>query len=493
MASLGELTAGLPPSRPVTAGEVLAAIDGAGLDQVLVVLDDDPTGTQSVAGLPVLTRWADEDFRWAFARSAAAIYVMTNSRSLGPDTAAALTREVVTTARRVAQAMAVDPVFVSRSDSTLRGHFPVETEAITEALDARVDGIVLVPAFDEAGRITVGGVHYCRVGADYLPVGETEFARDASLGYRSSSLASWVEEKTAGAISADDVVAIDLTSLRTAPEAVLATVMALENAAVLTCDIVDEDDLRALSVALVTAEGAGKRFVYRVGPPFVRARIGQDKHPALSTSEIAAARRLAGEPTHPRVPHGLVVVGSHVEVTQRQLRHLKSQVPATVLEIDVATVIDGSGRRTHLQGLVEAAVAALSEGSVILQTSRTLVTGTDADSSLSIAREVSAAVVAVVNGVVQRVAPAFVLAKGGITSSDVASKGLGIRHCVAVGPMLPGIVSLWMAHDGPARGIPYVVFPGNVGDDRSLTDVVQKLHGPVADESSADNRRYTRS
>jgi hypothetical protein len=41
--------------------------------------------------------------------------------------------------------------------------------------------------------------------------------------------------------------------------------------------------------------------------------------------------------------------------------------------------------------------------------------------------------------------------------------------------MLPGIVSLWEPVDGPAAGIPYVVFPGNVGDDRSLLGVVRIL------------------
>lgn len=477
MASLEELTAGFPQPRHVRAADVRDAIAAAGLDQVLVVLDDDPTGTQSVAGLPVLTGWEESDFAWAFAQAPAAVYVMTNSRSLAPDTTAEITREVVTTAARVARDMGVNPVFVSRSDSTLRGHFPLETDVIAAAGGQQVDGVVIVPAFDEAGRITVGGVHYCRVGADYLPVGETEFAKDATFGYRSSRLAEWVEEKTGGAVPAAEVVLIRLEDLRTAPEKVLQTVMSLRDGAVLTCDILNEEDLRALSLALVAAEGEGKRFVYRVGPPFVRARIGQEKHAPLEPAEIAAARQAAGAPEGDPLPGGLVVVGSHVGVTQRQLTHLKENVTATVLEIDVAKVIDGSERSAHLEALIAEAVGILPTGSVIVQTSRKLVTGADGHASLGISREVSAAVVAVVNGILRRVTPAFVLAKGGITSSDVASRGLEIRHGMTIGPMLPGIVSLWMAQDGPARGIPYIVFPGNVGDDSSLTAVVRKLQG----------------
>ncbi|MCB1255217.1 MAG: hypothetical protein KDB39_18685, partial [Austwickia sp.] len=71
--------------------------------------------------------------------------------------------------------------------------------------------------------------------------------------------------------------------------------------------------------------------------------------------------------------------------------------------------------------------------------------------------------------------PRFVVAKGGITSSDVAARGLSIERAMVRGPMLPGIVSLWEPIDGPARGIPYIVFAGNVGGPSSLAEVVHKL------------------
>lgn len=172
-----------------------------------------------------------------------------------------------------------------------------------------------------------------------------------------------------------------------------------------------------------------------------------------------------------------MVVGSHVGVTQRQLATLKEAFPSEVLEIDVAQVIDGDRRDPHLARLIEDGAAALSRGTIIVQTSRKLVTKSDPAGSLELSREVSAAVVAVVRGIVERILPAFVLAKGGITSSDTATKALGIRHAIAVGSMLPGIVSLWMAEDGLATGVPYIVFPGNVGDENSLAEVVAALQG----------------
>ncbi|NLE97474.1 MAG: four-carbon acid sugar kinase family protein, partial [Propionibacterium sp.] len=218
MTSLSELLEGRPELVRVSADEVLEARERADDETVYVVLDDDPTGTQSVADLPVLTAWEVDDFRWAFATGKPAVYVMTNSRSLAPDDAARVNREVVAAALAAADGARV--AFISRSDSTLRGHFPLEPLTIAEefrqSTGVGVDGIVVVPAFGDAGRITVGGVHYAGSKAEgFVPVGESEFARDATFGYTSSSLPDWAEEKSGGAIQADDVLVLDLTTLRT--------------------------------------------------------------------------------------------------------------------------------------------------------------------------------------------------------------------------------------------------------------------------------------
>ena len=82
--SRDRLLGSLPPVPPVSAGDVVRAQEASGVRPVYVVLDDDPTGTQSVAGLPVLTSWEVGDFAWAFETGAPAVYVMVNSRSLAP-------------------------------------------------------------------------------------------------------------------------------------------------------------------------------------------------------------------------------------------------------------------------------------------------------------------------------------------------------------------------------------------------------------------------
>lgn len=481
MATLSEILAPYPAPAGITAREVRDAASAPGAPQpFFVVLDDDPTGTQSVRDLPVLTSWSREDFAWALGRGAPAVYVMTNSRSLSPRDAERVTREVVGAATAAARQAGSRLAFVSRSDSTLRGHFPLEPQLIADLLEEAgqpVDGIVLVPAFPEAGRVTAGGIHYTRVGEDFLPSGETEFARDATFGYRASGLAQWVEEKTAGAVSAAQVLTPDLTEVRTRPQALVDVLLSAGDHQVIAPDIACEQDLLALSLALIAAEAQGRTFVYRVGPPFMRARLGQEARAPLSAQEVEAVRDCGGAGSGREAAGGLVVVGSHVALTTRQLDHLIADSGAPVLEIEVARVLDEATGAEHLGALIAQAVERLDEGTVIVRTSRTLVTGSDAQESLELSRRVSAAVVEVVQGVMERTRPRFVLAKGGITSSDVASRGLGIRRAQCVGPMLPGIVSLWAAHDGPARGVPYIVFPGNVGDETALTAVVRVLLG----------------
>lgn len=470
-----DLLAGLPPTPSISAADVAAAQAAASRTPIHVVLDDDPTGTQSIANLPVLTSWEVADFDWALATGAPAVYVMTNSRSLAPADAERVNREVVAAALESARALGADVDFVSRSDSTLRGHYPLETDTIADALETATgrsaDGVVLVPAFPEAGRITVHGVHYAgSPDKGYLPAAESEFAKDNTFGYAHSPLAEWVEEKTDGARRAADVLVIDIETLRTDPERTVEILSSAKDSTPIAVDIVEAADLRALALALIRAEEAGSRFIYRVGPPFVRERIGQETHAPLTPAEIEESR--SGRPA---TAGGLVVVGSHVGVTARQLDHLTAREDAPVLVLDSARILTGDDPQGCIADLIDEVVAALAKGTAILRTSRAMLSGFDPDTALAQARAISSAIVAVVHGVIERTSPRFVVAKGGITSSDVASRGLEIRRARVIGPMLPGIVSLWSAIDGPAAGIPYIVFAGNVGTDESLADVVGKL------------------
>ena len=496
------MTTGSPPAPSpqsvgaITLEQLLAeqppVLDvGANLDEVrkgrrLVALDDDPTGTQTIADLPVLTSWTVADVQWALQQPTTGFFVLTNTRSLSEADAAERNRQIVDALDQAASLEQVSYVIASRSDSTLRGYFPLETDVLAEELAARgtvVDGVIICPSYVEPGRLTVDSVHWARTAEGMIPVSHSEFAKDASFGYRNSDLRDWVEEKTAGRIPREEVATITLTDIRVGgPERVYEILADLRNGQPVVVDTAEDADQQVVVLALLRAEAAGKNFIYRIGPSFVRARTGQRATPPADPDrlrEIFARRPTDSDETRPATAHGLIAVGSHVGLTTRQLDRLRDRGKIIEVELDVPTLLEDSARDRHVTDVARQAAKTLrnndADSDIVIRTSRTLVTGNDAVSSLVIARTVSAALVGTVREIVSQVRPAFVLAKGGITSSDTATEGLGIRRAWCRGTMLPGIISLWEPVTGPAQGIPYIVFAGNVGDDDALAAVIDTL------------------
>ncbi len=470
-----DLLASFPPS--VSVGSTNLATRAAVPGRVLLVIDDDPTGSQSVAGIPVLTSWRESDFEWAFGQGAPAVFVLTNSRSVDESTAKSLNEEVVTNAIAVSQRTGIEITFLSRSDSILRGHFPAETDAIAATArtvsNIRFDAVVLVPAFPSAGRVTVGGVHYLRDGSNLVPVAQTQFANDASFGFHHSDLRDYVEEKTRGAIGRAEVLVINLSTIRAGSTSILKQLENLDNRQVIAADCVTDDDLRALCLGLQAAEERGQRFLYRTGPSFVGSWIGQETPPPLDESALHS-------PVESVSVGGIIIVGSHVALTNRQLACLLTGRPdildieLNVKRLDLAAT-HSPADDSYLNPIIETVSSALSERDVVIRTSRLVVTADDPAESLRISRAISDAVSMLVHAIVSLVRPRFVVAKGGITSNDVATKGLDIHRGTVVGPLFQGLVSLWKPADGLATEIPYVVFPGNVGEEDALLTVVNKL------------------
>src|SRR6476620_6622365 len=211
--SLAATLANLPPEWPA---DPLPAIRAAvrAADEMLVVLDDDPTGTQSVHGISVLTEWSVDALRAELDSEMPAVYLLTNSRSMPLARAQSLNAEIGRNIQAAARPGGRRPVLVSRSDSTLRGHFPGEVDALAAALGGCFDATLLIPAFIAGGRYTIGDIHYVADGNRLIPAGETDFARDATFGYRASNLREWVAEQTGGRVPAAHVVAISIETLR---------------------------------------------------------------------------------------------------------------------------------------------------------------------------------------------------------------------------------------------------------------------------------------
>jgi uncharacterized protein YgbK (DUF1537 family) len=229
-------------------------------------------------------------------------------------------------------------------------------------------------------------------------------------------------------------------------------------------------DLVTFVLGLLDAEALGKRFLYRTAASFVRVRAGLARAPLLTPDAIYHSG--AGVPGRERSAHGLVVVGSYVPASTEQLGRLLGGTPPGPLEpieVDVAAVLNRADLR-----LSQRVDHALRSGSLpVLFTSRELVSAAG-EAGLAIGQKVTDALVAAVANLT--VQPRFVVAKGGITSHEVARRGLGARRATALGQLLSG-VPVWRLDttDGLGAGIPYVVFPGNVGAADDLRRVVELL------------------
>lgn len=438
----------------------------------VVVLDDDPTGTQTVHDVAVLTKWPVDQLVEELRGNAPVFYLLTNSRSLPPAEAQALSTSIGRDLREASRQAGVEIALVSRSDSTLRGHFPGEVSAVARELEEEsgpFDAWLVVPFFIEGGRFTIDDVHYVADGENLVPAGQTEFARDKSFGYQSSNLREWVAEKTNGSVPAWQVAAISLEDLRAGgPRRVFQRLMELPRRAICVVNAASYRDLEVLVLALLEAEAQGKRYLYRTAASFVRVRAGIAPQPQLRAAEIL------GKAQPGQHKAGLVVAGSYVPKTTAQLETLFQQTDIEPVEIQVERLLDDTSRAIEVEQARNKVNQLLAEGrNTVLYTSRKLVSAEGAERNLAIGAAVSESLVAVVQGL--QIHPAYLLAKGGITSSDLATRGLGIRRAQVLGQVLPG-VPVWLA--GPESrypGLAYIVFPGNVGGPDALARIVTEF------------------
>jgi uncharacterized protein YgbK (DUF1537 family) len=470
----GDVFARLPPAgagNPELRASIrrMRAADGL----LLGVLDDDPTGAQAMHDVEVVTVLTEGAYQAALARPAAACFVLTNSRSLAQPDAADVTARAARGLISAAGRRGARIQLISRSDSTLRGHLMAEVAALNavggEKLGRGFDAVLLIPAFIEAGRLTVNDIHWARTADGLVPVGETEFARDAAFGYAASDLKDFIAEKGHGAIGRDDVVSISLSDIRSGgPDRVRDLLTGLHDGAWVVVNSSRYSDLETMACGVLLAERAGRRFLFRTGPSFVRAFTGIEPLAPLRGGHLWPGGWPEGR-------HGLIVVGSHVGRTSRQLAVLRARTDVTGIELSVPDIL--SGTADPVASAATQVADALGRSDVVLYTSRRVAAGNSPEHSLQIARTVSAAVARIVRHALAA-RPAWVLAKGGITAHDVALHGLRIRRAEVAGQLFPGLISVLRPVDAApeALGVQYVVFAGNVGDDSTLAQVVAILN-----------------
>ena len=431
----------------------------------IIVLDDDPTGSQTVHSCLLLLCWDVETLRLGLRDDSPIFFILTNTRALSPTEADAVTRAVC---RNLKQAIALESIqdflVVSRSDSTLRGHYPVETDAIAEELGP-FDAHFLVPAFFEGGRITRDSTHYLMVDGVETPVHETEFAKDSVFGYHSSYLPDYVAEKTQGRISADQVARFLLTDIRTGCRDRLRRLDSNVCAAV---DGEVQADLDAFAADILAVAAEGKRFLCRSAASILTALAALPPQPVAAADMAQYVR--GGK-------SGVVLVGSHVKTTTQQLERLLQTQGTVGIEVEVADLRAGSAavRSQYLNQVLDQVHTIHNQKQTpIVYTSREELTFEDIQTRLDFGAAVSALLMDVVRGLPEDIG--FLISKGGITSNDTLSDGLALTSARLLGQILPGCSIVRTPADHPQfPHLPVVLFPGNVGDVDGLAIAYQRL------------------
>jgi uncharacterized protein YgbK (DUF1537 family) len=438
----------------------------------IIVLDDDPTGVQTVHGVSVYTGWTAEHIAEGFDEPGMLFFILTNSRGMTKTETAAVHAEIGKTIAQVARRKDREFIVISRSDSTLRGHYPLETDTLKEAIEAetqfRFDGEIICPFFLEGGRYTAEDIHYVRMGDKLVPAAQTEFARDKTFGYQHSNLKAWVEEKTNGKFPKNRTLSIALADLRKGGTAACAdTLLSVNGFVKIILNALDYDDIRVFCAALYQALDKGKHFMIRSGAAIPKILGGISDKPLLRREDLTEAGVKRG---------GLVVIGSHVQKTTRQLELLLENKNVVPIEFNTHLVTDDSAFVQEVKRVRAACEDALDAGrTTAVFTCRKrfdLNTGNRED-ELRVSMKIAGAVTSFVSNLEEK--PRFIIAKGGITSSEIGVKALRVRKALVLGQVLPG-VPVWLT--GPESrfpNMPYIIFPGNVGEEDGLKRIVEML------------------
>ncbi|MBE5997353.1 MAG: hydroxyacid dehydrogenase [Lachnospiraceae bacterium] len=452
--------------------DLLLAEEIAANRKKIVVLDDDPTGVQTVHDVSVYTDWSEESMQDAFEEKRNLFYILTNSRGLTQEETTRVHHEIASSVDSAAKKAGKDYFFISRSDSTLRGHFPLETRLLKEDYEKNtgrsIDGEVLCPFFMEGGRYTIGNIHYVKYGEELVPACETEFAKDKTFGYSALTLPEYIEEKTAGEYKADGVTCISLEDLRACRyDGIEEQLLAVSGFGKVIVNAVGYEDIKVFSVALYRAMKKGKQFMFRSAAGLVKVMGGVTDQPLLTRKDMVVSETSNG---------GIIVVGSHTAKTTAQVEELKKLPDIRFIELDATKVKDEVLFAKEVERCLAEEEACIRNGqTVCCYTTRALITADtgDKEDELRLSVRISDAVQSLVGRLT--VTPAFVIAKGGITSSDVGTKALAVKKANVLGQIRPGIPVWQTGQESRFPNTPYVIFPGNVGENETLREAVEIL------------------
>ncbi|MBU9737474.1 four-carbon acid sugar kinase family protein [Diplocloster agilis] len=437
-------------------------------DRMLAVIDDDPTGGQTVHDINVYTNWNRKILLKAFQTPQNMFYIMTNSRSMTRAETAAVQKEIMENLVWASKETGRRFEVISRGDSTLRGHYPLETQVLAAGLPQADRKELLIPYFHEGKRYTINDIHYLQDEERLIPVGSSEFSKDKAFGYESSNLKNWIEEKTEGNVTADRVGSITLEMLRNLEFDRINAVVSDNRYSKVIINAATDMDLKVFAVCYYQMLKKGMNFIVRSASSWPKIVSGISSVPLMEAGRIVDKSNRNG---------GLVIVGSHVMRTTEQLNSLmESKAGLRFIEFNQHTALEPAKLAQETQKVVDVAQAAMASGvTAVIYTRRERLDWNkgSAEEELAVTNRIADAVTGIAARI--RVNPRFVVVKGGITSSDIAVKAYQVTEGKILGQVAEGVPVWRLGADSRYPGMAYVIFPGNVGDKDTLRNVVEAL------------------
>ncbi|ABB50750.1 conserved hypothetical protein [Prochlorococcus marinus str. MIT 9312] len=440
-----------------------------------VVIDDDPTGSQTVHDCLLLLKWDCPTLVKGFESKSNLFFILANTRSLSENDAKLIIEEICRNLKTViaSQFYEEEIIFISRGDSTLRGHNYLEPSALNSCLGP-FDATFHVPAFIEGKRLTINGSHF----VDKTPIDKTIFARDTIFGYETSNIKNLLFQKSKSKLNLDDIQNLFLSDLEILNDEenniIFKKLKNLKNNKHVIVDVENYSQIKKFSL-IIKKLTKQKKFLFRTAASFISS-ISEKNSVRQGETFFSNLRIRTKEKFF--LP-GLVIVGSYVELSTIQLKNLLEISTCKPIELDVfeffkISASENNQKKRNLfknKFLKEIRLSFEQGKTPVLFTSRKFMS-LDYSEQFNFYNSLAFFIAELVADLKYEIG--YLVSKGGITTNVILSDGLNADYVYLEGQILTGIsvVTCNLKND---EKLPIITHPGNIGTKDSLVNIWKVL------------------
>jgi len=437
----------------------------------IIIIDDDPTGSQTVNGCNLLLKWDYETLLQGLKGSSNLLFILANTRSLSEKDVKTRLKEICSSLKEImnnALFAQEEFVVITRGDSTLRGHNFIEPYIINQLLGP-FDATFYIPAFLEGNRTTVNGNHF----VDNIPINETIFSKDAIFSFNTSNVKELILEQSNHQLDFNHIENIFIKDFELSEtnqsNKLYEYIEKLNNNKKVIVDIMNYSQLDEFS-RIVKSLLKKKKFLFRSAASFISS-LSSVKQSKKDHGYFSLLRR---KDNNDKALAGLIVIGSYIELTTLQLNKVLEISLCKPIEINVLKLYtffkleDNLNQINSFKKLILNTIRQnLRQDFVpVLFTSREIVSPRDNNDLIEFQHFLSVFIAELVSAIKNEIG--YLISKGGITTNTIISKGLGADSVYLEGQILPGISLVTFNLLKQKGKLPIVTFPGNIGDHMSL-------------------------